>query len=230
MAIVKLGALLTGIRGSVGGVTFSANKAGPYCKLWAAPPRPVREATAAQQGALGGLPSEWRALTQSLRDDWDTWAALPAQEKTNSLGEAYYCSGWNWFCELGLNLLKVGRPISTSVPVIAKPSSPAYTLILEASGVGADSRVTYAAGTFDPDLDLILEVQIVSSQGRAVWPLPYAYVSSSLNPGATSFSFQPALESVFGNVWADQRGFAALYKGTTEGYRSAPAVEFVDVV
>lgn len=230
MAIVKLGAPVTGIRGTVGGVTYSANKSGAYVKQWAAPPKPIRVQTAQQQGWLGSLPGEWRALSQALRDAWDVWAALAAQEKTNALGEAYYCSGWNWFVELNLSCYLVGRATQTAVPVIAKPAAPTYTLILEATGVGADSRVTYGAGEFAPDLDLILYVDLVSSEGRAVWPLPYRFVHYNRNPVGTEESIQASLDSVYGAVAVGQRGFAALQKGTSEGYRSAVTVEYEDAV
>lgn len=230
VAIVKFEAPVSGLRGTVGGVVYSANKSGPYCKRWASPPRPIREATAGQQGALGGMPAEWRAMSQALRDAWDVWAADADQELTNSLGEAYYVSGWCWFCKMNLHRLMVGRAVQTSVPTLAKPSSPSYTLILEETGGGANSRVTYTSGTFDPDLDLVLQVAMVSSQGRSVWPLPYPFIDSSQNPGATSHSFQTEIDEVYGRIVADQRGFAALYKQTSEGYRSAPGVEFEDVV
>lgn len=55
--------------------------------------------------AFAALPELWRGITSGQRDDWATWAADPAQEKTNSLGEAYYCTGYQWFMALNNRLL-----------------------------------------------------------------------------------------------------------------------------
>jgi hypothetical protein len=35
MAIVSFGAPITGMRGSIGGITYSGNKSGAYAKIWA---------------------------------------------------------------------------------------------------------------------------------------------------------------------------------------------------
>lgn len=124
MAIIKIGAPLSGIRGTLGGITYSENGSGPYAKQWSAPVNPRTDGQAAERGFLSRMPALWAALTDAQRADWRTFAADPAQEKTNSLGEAYYASGYNWFCQCNVSLLRVGRATITTFPTQAQPAAP----------------------------------------------------------------------------------------------------------
>lgn len=124
MAIITVGAPLSGIRGTVGGITYSANKSGPYAKQWAPSTTPNTPTQTIEQGFLGSMPQLWRALTPVQQAAWDTFAALAAQELTNSLGQAYYISGFGWFCKCNVRLLRVGRATIVPVPTQARPAAP----------------------------------------------------------------------------------------------------------
>jgi len=124
MAVVLIGAPLAGVRGTVGGITFSANKAGPYMKAWAKPSNARTSRQTVERGFLGQMPELWRALTGVQQAAWDTFAALGAQALTNSLGVTYYLSGFGWFCKCNIRLLRVGRATITAVPTQARPAAP----------------------------------------------------------------------------------------------------------
>ncbi len=124
MAITKIGAPLSGIRGTVGGITFSENKAGPYIKPWARPSNPRTPKQTIERGYLASMPALWTALTAPQRAAWDTFAALGAQVLINSLGEEYYISGYGWFCKCNIRLLRVNRAPIVPVPAQARPAAP----------------------------------------------------------------------------------------------------------
>ena len=123
MSIVVFGPLVTGARGTIAGTIFSANKSGPYARGWNRGPNPRSIGQAGQRGRTSGMAKTWRGLTQLQRDAWDTWAALPAQEKFNSLGESYFPSGFNWYVAINTRLLYVGRGSRTAPPVTARPAA-----------------------------------------------------------------------------------------------------------
>ena len=125
MAIIKIGAPLTGIRGTIGGITYSANKSGPYAKAWARSSNPRTEKQTTERSYLAELSTKWRDIGWLYRAAWDSFAALPAQELTNSLGEAYYASGWNWFCKCNIRLLRLSRTPESLSPSQARPAAPA---------------------------------------------------------------------------------------------------------
>lgn len=124
MAIIKIGAPLSGIRGTLGGITYSENGSGPYAKQWSRPVNPRTGLQTQERGFLARMPGLWAALTDAQRADWRTFAEDPAQEKTNSLGEAYYASGYNWFCQCNVSLLRVGRATIQPAPTQAQPAAP----------------------------------------------------------------------------------------------------------
>ncbi len=70
------------------------------------------------------MPQLWAAITPVQRAAWRTFAADPAQELTNSLGEAYYASGYNWFCKCNVRLTRIGLALREDAPVGARPAAP----------------------------------------------------------------------------------------------------------
>lgn len=124
MAITKIGPPLSGIRGTIGGITYSANKSGPYAKLWAPPVNPRSPNQSIERSYISQMPELWRDMTDVQRAAWDTFAALGAQELENSLGEAYYASGYNWFSKCNVRLLRAGRATIVPVPTQARPAAP----------------------------------------------------------------------------------------------------------
>ena len=133
MAIIKLGPVVIGIRGTVAGNTFSANKSGPYVKGWKRPPKTRNQAQATTGNTMIQAASEWVNLTDLQRADWDTWAAATAPARFNSLGEPLVLSGFNWFVELSSQLLYNGASINQPAPVLAEPAAfPLNTLFVQA--------------------------------------------------------------------------------------------------
>lgn len=124
MAITKIGPPLAGIRGTIGGITYSENGSGPYAKQWATPSNPRTPNQTQERGFLGQMPNLWNDLTSVQKSKWDDFAALGAQELFNSLGESYFASGFNWFCKCNIRLLRIPRTTIDADPVQARPASP----------------------------------------------------------------------------------------------------------
>jgi len=127
MAITTIGAPLSGIRGTVGGITFSANKAGTYAKLWAPPSNPKTPNQSAQRGLVSQQPLQWSNMSDLQRDDWDVFAALVAQKLQNSLGQDYYACGYNWYTKCNVRVLRHGGAQFDTSPTIARPAAPTIT-------------------------------------------------------------------------------------------------------
>ena len=124
MAKTLLAAPIAGIRGTVGGLVYSANGSGTFVKSWHPPSNPQTPNQMEQRSYLSRMPALWSALTPTQRSDWADFAALAAQELTDSLGQAYYVSGWLWFVKCNIRLLRVGRTPIQDIPTIARPAAP----------------------------------------------------------------------------------------------------------
>ena len=97
MAIIKFGITVVGVRGTVGGGTFSANKSGPYLKAWQYPVVSNTSPELLQRARLSEIPTQWRAFGPSIRTAYDTLAASGAYDRVNSLGITYQLSGYQLF-------------------------------------------------------------------------------------------------------------------------------------
>lgn len=124
MAKTKLAAPLSGLRGTIGGLTYSENSSGTFVKPWAPPSNPKTTPQTTQQSHLARMPGLWAALTPTQRADWNTFAALPAQQLFDSLGQSYYASGWNWFVKCNIRLIRCTRATISNVPTIPRPAAP----------------------------------------------------------------------------------------------------------
>lgn len=225
MAIAKLGVLVTGIRGTVGGATFSANKSGPYLRPWSKPPNPRTAYQSIHRSTLAWTAGQWRNLTPAQRTAWNVWAALPAQEKTNSLGEAYYCSGFNWYVCINTRLERMGLTWRTSPPVVPRPAAqPCTNLhIVEGAG-GGDGALWYAPYSF---VGFCLVAHLAVSQGAGALTVYSGFleVLCSSTPGDSTMNFAPLLRLKLGYAIAGNRYHVRLYKQTTDGVRSAAATQ-----
>lgn len=153
MAIIKLAAPLAGIRGTIAGITYSANASSLYAKAWARSSNPRSALQMAERSNLAQMPDLWRALSDAERADWRTFASDPAQELTNSLGEDYFASGFNWFSKCNIRLLRVGRSTITAIPTQARPAAPTISNFY-ISPAGTDTNLatggTPSASTEEP--------------------------------------------------------------------------------
>lgn len=130
MAIIKLGSTVTGIRGSIGSVTYSAAKGGPYARAWGKGTNPRAAAQMSVRGNLGGLGAVWQGMTAGDRAGWDAYAATNPEPTYNSLGEPVSLSGWGYFCRFNSRRLRRGDSVSTTVPAGPESVQPAQVVVL----------------------------------------------------------------------------------------------------
>lgn len=138
MAIVKLGTTVVGIRGTVGGITFAANRAGNYARAWGRGPAAQTQARQLSNSRFGQLGAWWQALSSAQRDGWDALALLNPEPTYNSLGELIALSGFDYFTRCNGRRLSKGLPVLTDAPSGSAADRPVSPTIdnFEASTVG----------------------------------------------------------------------------------------------
>lgn len=109
MALVKVGATLSEISGTIGGVVFARNKGGLTARNKSSVVNPNTELQQANRTRFASLTSYWSSLDQAERNSWNLAASdLPI---TNRLGEARYLSGAQLFQRQNLPRLIVGQAV-----------------------------------------------------------------------------------------------------------------------
>jgi len=229
MAIVQFGVLITGIRGKLAGAVFSANATGPYVRDWYKSSNPRTSSQSTNRGVFSSLPNLWRGLTDAQRDDWDTWAALPAQAKVNSLGDTYYCSGWNWFATINQRLLSASQSTRLTYPTNARPAAPTITGFTFVDNAGTPQiEVTWAGAEFLATESIVITAASNPGAGHTVQYGFFPVMKVTLNPGASPEDFSTQFVAKFGTPVTGARAFVQVYKQCTQGLRSTAWTDFQD--
>lgn len=222
MAIIKLGALVAGVRGTLGGVVYSQSGAGPYARLWARGSNPRSGGQSRQRGRVSMMPELWRALSPSEQADWATWAALPAQEKINSLGEPYFASGYAWFVEINVLLLRAGFDTRTAPPTTTRPAAPVIDsfTFAEVSSVFT-CEIAYDVAEFPSGTGIVIFGAAVPRGGRLVQYSGYRLLIDTIASPTGVYDFSIEWAAAFGVPQLGDAAFIQVHKQDDEGLRGA---------
>lgn len=221
MARYKVSAPLSGIRGTVGGLTYSQNAAAQYVKAWARPPRKRTNRQTLERALYSSAPAQWRSLTAAERGLWDVYAGQAAQALTDPFGDTYYASGWNWFVRINSNLYRMGRAGRSVPPVTGTPGMPTINALNLSVSDPPESQVTYPSGEFT-GFDIVIKIGRCGSTGVLEKNSRFWTVEEDQGPGLTAEGFQAGLEAAFGVIAVGQRYTAWVYRQSDQGRRSAP--------
>lgn len=114
MALVKYGGGITEFRGKIAGNIFSRNKGGAYVKKYTVPTNPQTPRQLEVRAQFSTISVFWATLTDLQRASWESAAALIPFE--NSVGEAYFLSGFGLFCKTNVVLLDVNIATLSDCP------------------------------------------------------------------------------------------------------------------
>lgn len=228
MAIILMGELVTGIRGKVGGLIYSANGSGPFVRPWARGSNPRTPDQTANRSDLARISQIWQGIDPADQADWDTYAALPAQELTNPLGEPYYISGFLWFCRLAMNRVYMGLPPSESAPVAVVFPAPTISTFSAVSGPAGAVTITYPQDEFAGKY-MLIQSFLANSEGRLrhVHNFRNTYYQDAPHP--TTEEFGDEVRALFGDLSATQRLFIWVRALRGSGRRSAPTAKNAEV-
>lgn len=226
MAILLFAAPVAGLRGKVGGNIFSANKSGPYLKTWGKGSNPRSDTQTEHRAALIEFSQSWRDITSAQRTDWDTYAALAAQDKINSLGETYSASGFAWFVQINLARKQAGQTQLDPAPTVAIPGTPIINIVrFDTTASALNSAVNMKAGSPDQSLDHVIRAQVVNSNGIQVFASLRTYMVTAALDGFRNVFFQDAIESHFGTIGLGQKIFIDIVIQNSDGRQGAGATE-----
>lgn len=223
MAIVKINALLNGIRGKFGGAVFSANKAANYIKPWVYPTYPRSTLQLAKQSNLALVREAWGGLNQAQIDAWNALAASPPELDYNSLGEQYFLSGAQWHARINMRRLETGQLIQNTAPPSISVAAP-LTLTLTAYDTGYGARVdTFNYTTTDfVGAYAVLKCAVTLSGVAQTYSRSYSLIWEDTVPPAGPVTITTQLENALGYLQEGMKLFGLLYKQSSAGIRSLP--------
>jgi len=220
MAIIQYGPTVTGIRGTIGGITFSQNRTANYAKAWSRGPygRSVTQNLTRSRMISNSL--LWAELTQTARDDWNLFADNPNELDYDPWSAQRFLSGFQWFCRAQQRRSSLNLPNPGDVPSGAAETTVAgFAVYIEGNPAGA-SNVSYDASQFTSDEAIIVYLTFAAGTGAADafrnWKLVYALK----DPGDGPLDIHAAYQAIFGSPTTGWKAFAIAYKQALAGNRS----------
>lgn len=105
--------------GSYQGVTSSRNRFGQYVRTRATPVNPASTFQTAVRARLQTAAADWRNLTATQREAWNALGEF--FQRTDSLGQTYFLTGFQTFVSVNNNLRAAGDAAVTDAPLYAPP-------------------------------------------------------------------------------------------------------------
>lgn len=226
MAIVKLGGGVASASGSLGGMTFSHNRGGPYIRTRVVPTNPNTPQQAAIRGFVSQLTALWAdTLTTVQRDAWDVYAfnvPLP-----NPLGEPRNVGGLGMYVRSNVPRLQAALTRIDAAPVIfdlGDYTAPSITTIVAPTALTLAFTNTDAWANED-DAAMLLYAGRPQNSSINYFKGPYRFLGSILGDAITP----PTSPDV--SVWpfilaAAQRGFLRAQVTRADGRLSADFRDF----
>lgn len=151
MALVKYGAGVMDMSGSLEGTTFSRNRFGSYARAKAMPVNPNTARQNTVRGLMADLTQQWTSvLTPVQRENWNNYAA--AITVKNRLGDDVYLTGLNHYVRSNVARMQAGLARVDDGPAILTLPGEDTTIT-----AGADSGSQELTVTFDDSLDWVSE-------------------------------------------------------------------------
>ena len=143
MALVKFGAGIVQMSGSIAGTTHARNRYGNYCRSKTKPTNPKSTGQNLVRSALADLVQRWHTtLDAAQRTAWNTYAAAVAMK--NKLGEVCYLTGFNHYVRSNSNLLRLALPVVDDAPTELSLPEKDTTLAVTGSAATGNLSVVFA--------------------------------------------------------------------------------------
>lgn len=185
MAIYKPGALVSEVRGKVGGVVFARNKGGMYIRNFAAPINRRTPLQAESRQFLTDAIAGWRDLTEPARLAWGDYGREVGT--FNSLGEKVTISGMSAYVAGATLLLVAGGAVPSGAPV--EFSLPPIPAIEDVEVIGATPDPFSTGGNIDiSEIDASGGGSINASGGFVVVTFSGPHPVTRISPAGLAFA------------------------------------------
>lgn len=223
MALIKMGPIVSGVSGSIGGTVFSRNSGGAYIRARTVPLNPGSTDQTAVRQSLAYYANRWTtALTEAQRTAWSNYAAnVPVK---NRLGEDRFVSGLNMYTRANTLLARTGGTAVDDGPttLTAGPSfTPTITVDAAADTFDIDA-IPGAAGATDP-FWLLVQQGVPQQAGVNFYKAPFRKMYAT-HVNATPFVAIADIPLIF-PLTAGQAQFIRTATVSDDGRVGVPVVQ-----
>lgn len=220
MAKALMGPTVIGLRGTIGGITFSANKSGPYAKSYARPPYSAGPKMQLPRGLLVSTARGYAALTPAEKNNWRLFGLSPNEPDYDPWGSVRYLTGFQWWQRAGLRRLAMGDPPTSTVPTTAM-TAPAGCSLQAGHPAGLlNIEIWWSNATFTANEYAAGYIAMRAGGGLQYSTSGYLSMLQTKSPGANGEDITSAVYSAFGDPPVGSLLFCRLWKQAPLGNRS----------
>jgi len=159
---IRYGTLAGAASGSLGNMTASHNRGGPYLRMRTMPIKVVSAYTTEVRNVMAACSQAWGALTAEQQASWNTWCQT--HPITDSLGDSRVLFGAQGYTQLNARILLAGDAAIDLPPVGAAPSPLTAWSAAPAEGA-ATCVITFAPTPLAATERLWIRAALVSNAG-----------------------------------------------------------------
>lgn len=212
MALVKFGAGIVDMRGSIAGTTFARNRGGAYARGRTKPTNPSTSRQQAVRNVMTDLVNAWsEVLTDAQRAAWDQYAS--AVPFTNRLGESMLLTGFNMFIRSNSVILQSGlTQVNAGPTTLLLPEADASFAVAASEATG-ELTVTFddTADWCDEDGGaLAVKCGLPQNASRNFFKGPWRFADSIDGDSVTAPTSSTAIAAPFSitenqKIWCEAR-------------------------
>jgi hypothetical protein len=141
MASIKLGALVSDIRGSIGGTVYSRNNGGAYAKARIKGTNPNSTMQQMCRSIMAAMFTAWSAVTATVRTNWGTYAQNVSM--INRLGDTINLSGYNMYARTRAVMIRLGKTMVAAAPTVMTLAEQDPTVVATPSLAGQNLSIAF---------------------------------------------------------------------------------------
>ena len=173
MAVIKLGSVVSDIRGSVGDETYSRNQGGPFVRARVTPTDPSSFDQGLARQAVSDVSKAWSdTLTEAQRESWRTYAGI--HRRPDRWGQPKHLSGYVWFLRSNIPNSRWAQTID----FLEAPSEPPLGQLPFTFTAEADGPIDpyFVRPVLEPNVKLF----------AGLWS--YVFIGNFVNPGVAYYT------------------------------------------
>jgi hypothetical protein len=198
MALIQLGSIVTDIKGSIGGVTFSRNRSGITAKAKLVGKKATTQKQQIELQNNNLLRQQWQALTLTQKQVWNDYASL--HTKTNRYGKVKSLTGFNWFVSIQNAWFYMYGSYLLIPPAYSYPAFlPTFGVTVNPSGIFVQWSTPIDSGNLDIFIFTSSPTRATASLTRGL----YRLTQKGVIDYSTSFFITTGWEAAHNIVWSD---------------------------
>ena len=215
MAKIKLGAIVVGMSGKLGGHVFATNKGGAYMRTKTTPLNPRSVLQTSFRAIFAQISALWGTLTEVQRNGWR--AAVSSFAKTDVFGDIKNPTGKALFQRLNTNLENTGQAQITVAPMPAALTSADVTGVTGAVAIPA-LAVAYANATTGDKVIIYATTKL--TQGTKFVKNKLGLLQVFAGAGAGTYDILASYQAKYGTLIAGDNIYIGLRTVNTIGMAS----------